>query len=760
MWFRYCFLITFVQFIFAIKHHHHHHNHQRQHTAVIDNNVYFLISTSTKIYCLKTQFNHNQQLHMQSDEKLNSNFDSISNNNYEVIYEELNSTNNWITDLDYNSIDNIIYVNVYDSLTFKSDIVQLIYNKNTNKWLKYYLYRNQMHALGLTFNQYKRELYWTSAKSIYVASIPLSSVTAKLADEPYHNETYFNLKYNPFQFHLSLDSMPPRVLFSLELTKKLLYLKYDHVNEAIYVSTLNYIYACFFKNSKCAILVSNMQSARGIYFDELNRYLYTVDHKRKQIDRIRLDTNLIEKYFTSNEESNIISENNALNVTSILNSQLMPDLGDIFYVCLYKEHLLWTEFSGKLKSINVNTINNYDILFTTNEYTYAIVLLNNATKSSTTSNKITTTTTTITDTNDSNLIDMMSFESNEKSDLYDYADLVSLGQAKEGTTVLTTSATTTSVRPSTTTTRRLTTTVPTTTSTVIVSSTTTTISEYTSSIGHSTDSSDTSVDTSPESTDVFLTKNNQLSTETSKITEIIDENDDIETLSSSPSSSTSISTTITLISESEPSVINDVPITTTNLIIEATSTSISKTEKLIINQNESTQKVLNTINDENDEDENDDDDNENNSSIVSNETKVIKSLLSTLKMSSIPFDSETSTSTQVAVHLKKQKLTNKNDKIGDASSTNTIKITDDETYKYTPIKIAKHDTITHATPTLNIILYVISCLLCFSLILNASLFYLTKFRNKSRGKLILNNHDLCDSSDHQTMKSDEIADLN
>ena len=107
-------------------------------------NIYFLISTSTKIYCLKEKFNANQQDSISSNYDILTDSSSHLNSDYEIIYEELNSTNNWITDIYYDSVDNTIYVNIYDSIGLKSDIIRLQFDKKLKKWVKYYLFRNQI----------------------------------------------------------------------------------------------------------------------------------------------------------------------------------------------------------------------------------------------------------------------------------------------------------------------------------------------------------------------------------------------------------------------------------------------------------------------------------------------------------------------------------------------------------------------------------------------------------------------------------------
>jgi hypothetical protein len=146
----------------------------------------------------------------------------------------------------------------------------------------------------------------------------------------------------------------------------LFYLKYDSVSETIYVSTLNYVYACaLYQNKNCRIIAQDFQSARGLFLDSKNRFLYVVDHKKKVIKRLKLD-----------------NEGSMKQVTTVLSSDTMPIMGDIFYMTIFENSghskLVWSEFLGKIKMSNVNVSSNCKEIFSTNEYTYSINLMDNS----------------------------------------------------------------------------------------------------------------------------------------------------------------------------------------------------------------------------------------------------------------------------------------------------------------------------------------------------------------------------------------------
>lgn len=121
--------------------------------------VYLLISTSSKLYSMRlpepnappTRSSHLHQ-------------------SYEVIYEEKTQANNWITDAFYVKSENLIYVNVYNSTSASSDIFTLRYDQTSGQWVKSMLYENQAFCLGIAYNEEKRELYWTAAKSVLSGS--------------------------------------------------------------------------------------------------------------------------------------------------------------------------------------------------------------------------------------------------------------------------------------------------------------------------------------------------------------------------------------------------------------------------------------------------------------------------------------------------------------------------------------------------------------------------------------------------------------
>ena len=111
--------------------------------------------------------------------------------------------------------------------------------------------------------------------------------------------------------------------------------------------------------------------------DSVNRFLYVVDHKKKVIKRINLQAS----QSVGNEAAS--STGNA--VTTVLSSETTPDIGDIFYMTIYDKagtaKLVWSEFSGKIKMSNLNDAANYKLIFSTNEYTYSINLMDNSTYS-------------------------------------------------------------------------------------------------------------------------------------------------------------------------------------------------------------------------------------------------------------------------------------------------------------------------------------------------------------------------------------------
>lgn len=321
-------------------------------TYASHSSVYLLISTSSKIYCMKMPDDADLFSSQQSSQQYyyRNNYYERDSKNYAVIYEEKNHQSNWITDAFYVKSENLIYVNVYNSTSATSDIFTLKYDQAKDQWIKNVLYRDQSYCLGITYNEQRKELYWTAAKSIVSGS---SHVTGQ------HS--------NPSPPQLN------HVLFKLQAAKKLLYLKYDPITETIYVSTLNYVYACSLQQTQrddCRIIARDLQSARGLFLDSVNRYLYVVDHKKKVIKRINLAATS-----TQNAQNEVI--------TTVLSSETTPDIGDIFYMTIYDKSgmskLVWSEFSGKIKMSNLNDASNYKVIFSTNEYTYSINLMDNST---------------------------------------------------------------------------------------------------------------------------------------------------------------------------------------------------------------------------------------------------------------------------------------------------------------------------------------------------------------------------------------------
>lgn len=218
----------------------------------VNQQVYLLISTSSKLYCMKMpDLSPNSQTYQQQQNyyRLNYGYDDIRN--FEVIYEEKNQPNNWITDAFYVKSENLIYVNVYNSTSATSDIFTLRYDSSANVWTKNVLYKDQSYCLGIAYNEEKQELYWTAGKSIVSGS------------------------------SVDTTGKQHKVLYNLDLAKKLLYLKYDPLSDTIYVSTLNYVYACPLKQSDCKIIARDLISARGLYLDSKKRNLFVVDHKKE-----------------------------------------------------------------------------------------------------------------------------------------------------------------------------------------------------------------------------------------------------------------------------------------------------------------------------------------------------------------------------------------------------------------------------------------------------------------------------------------------
>ena len=164
-----------------------------------------------------------------------------------------------------------------------------------------------------------------------------------------------------------------KVIFELNSAKKLLYLKYDSVADVLYVSTLNNVYECLLGDQdftqsilyteRCRIISRNLVSARGLYLDAENRNLYVVDHKKREVKKIELKNAIVKKNVNSHIDqaeslvkadsvSRVSESRSSLKSSSVfLNQQILPTLGDVFYMCIYNRSsadlVIWSEFSGK-----------------------------------------------------------------------------------------------------------------------------------------------------------------------------------------------------------------------------------------------------------------------------------------------------------------------------------------------------------------------------------------------------------------------------
>lgn len=142
------------------------------------NAVYLLISTSSKLYCMRMP---------ELSTLLNPRYHHDLRN-YEVIYEEKAHAQNWITDAFYVKSENLIYVNVYNSSSASSDIFTLRWDSSRSQWVKTMLFEDQAYCLGIAYNEDRRELYWTAAKSILSGSSLLTGGNA-----PREFKNIFNL---------------------------------------------------------------------------------------------------------------------------------------------------------------------------------------------------------------------------------------------------------------------------------------------------------------------------------------------------------------------------------------------------------------------------------------------------------------------------------------------------------------------------------------------------------------------------------------
>ncbi len=347
--------------------------------------IYLLITTSSKIYSLPLPNS------FQID---NFDMDKFYTEN-NVIYKEPELSNNWITDAFYVKSENLIYVNVYNSTSASSDIFTLKYNKETNTYIKTVLYNNQRFCLGITYNEAKKELYWIDTKSVIVGS--------------------------------SKPNGTQSVLYELSRAKKLLYLKYNSLTDKLYVSTLNYVYECdlgdqdftqsMIYTQRCRIIVRSLISARGLYLDSQNRFLYVVDHKKRNIDKV----NLSAKDINGSKTSFVSQEKN-------------PEIGDVFNMIVYnqsnsEELLILSEFSGQIKVAKMSDTGKLKLMFKTNEYTYSVNLMDNSTEEITDTVKTTATkTSSVSTVKSSTIVATRGLplgwryvkESKESEDQYDY----------------------------------------------------------------------------------------------------------------------------------------------------------------------------------------------------------------------------------------------------------------------------------------------------------------------------------------------------
>ena len=214
--------------------------------------------------------------------------------------------------------------------------------------------------------------------------------------------------------------------------------------------------------------------------------------------------------------------------------------------------------------------------------------------------------------------------------------------------------------------------------------------------------------------------------------------------------STKISTTFQTTDTTEGMTTKYEPKLTSVLVNEDTTsyenifTSVESFHKSVQASSEEIQNnITNTENKNISEEVNVDDDNEDKDAdfngMLSQKTMEIKN---SFKATTTPL---------IFINLKKQKV------YGQASNENE----NESPISLTPIKEPSTNEILAAKKsplTFNVVLYIISGLLCLSVIINAGFFYFTRCR-RNRGKLIL-NHDLSDSCEQQNMKSNEIADTN
>ena len=647
--------------------------------------VYLLVSTSSKIYCMKMpDMNRITNIAQQNYLK---NMDDLKH--YRVIYEEKSKLNtNWITDAFYVKSEDLIYVNVYNSTAASSDIFTLKYDSSKDVWIKNVLYKDQSYCLGIAYNEDKKELYWTAAKSI----VSGSSITPK----------------------------QPKVLFNLDSAKKLLYLKYDKLIDTIYVSTLNYVYSCPLVKSSvrvddCQIIARDLQSARGLYLDSENRDLYVVDHKKRNLKKIKIKTpeqirqeeqSLLESQSTSiiynnllasyqfddlssnNQNSNSNFELDSSNqIKTILSQDIVPDIGDIFYMCLYKNRyninvMMWTEFSGKIKISSLNNTNEYRVLFSTNEYTYSINIMDNSTHvsrpvSSFNTNSVPTYySTTIPTRFTTRYITTTITEST--TIYYETETTSTLASTKIETT--STTSTTTSTTTTTTTTF--------TTSTTIAPTTTTEIPSTTNLIQTDTRSEEADyVNEAARRDDILFKPSSSLDTTTLPVeTTVIDEEEeeDDDTTSVVATSSTIKLSTYTIVSSKTSRILGE---------FNQNKESVGYTEDLIYENDENSKLPTKPIMNKN-----------------VNKVQSFRAVSQNQQQNKSSYNNRMTTS-----------LTS----TSSPSSYNLLK----------------------SSPQLNVALYIVICLLCFSLVINIILLYISKMKqNQQNRENLIITHEICDKS--------------
>ncbi len=638
--------------------------------------VYLLVSTSSKIYCMKMpDMNRITNIAQQNYLK---NMDDLKH--YRVIYEEKSKQNtNWITDAFYVKSEDLIYVNVYNSTAASSDIFTLKYDAGKDTWIKNVLYKDQSYCLGIAYNEEKKELYWTAAKSI----VSGSSVTPK----------------------------QPKVLFNLDSAKKLLYLKYDKLIDTIYVSTLNYVYSCPLVKSSvriddCQIIARDLQSARGLYLDSDNRDLYVVDHKKRNLKKIKIKTpeqirqeeqSLLESQSTSIIYNNLLasyqfddlSANNqnpnsnfeldsSNQIKTILSQDIMPDIGDIFYMCLYKNRyninvMMWTEFSGKIKISSLNNTHEYRVLFSTNEYTYSINIMDNSTHASRPISSYYPT-----------------------SPLTYYSTTMPVRYTTRYVTKTTTESTSTYYETETTSTSTTTTTETTSTSTSTTSTSTTTT---------------TTTSTTTSTTEIIMTTNiiqtDSRSEEADYVNEASRSDDPLFKPSSSLETTTLPIDNIFIDNEEDDDTTIRLETSTTTRL--STSTIISsKTSRIFgeFNQNKESAKDDFMY-------ENDDNSKPSTKPILNKNFNKVQSFRAV------------SQNQQQNKTLFNNRMTTSLTSTSSPSSYNLLK----------------------SSPQLNVALYIVICLLCFSLVINIILLYISKMKqnHQNRENLII-THEICDKS--------------